>query len=212
MDPFEHENAFYLSCQPVRIAKFLAQAECFRRSLNVPGEIVECGVFKGASFARWAMLRDLMSHRQAKRLIGFDTFGEYFPADTIRDDELRANVVRAAGDACISQDRLVSVLTDKGCADNVELIAGDIRETVPKYVEDHPELRISLLNLDVDFGGAAGVILEHLWPRISTGGVLILDDYGTFEGETRAVDRYFRGAATIQRMPYAYSPCFVVKK
>ncbi len=97
-DPFEHENAFYLSCQPIRIAKFLAQMECFRESIMVPGEIVECGVFKGASFARWAMLRDLLGHRQAKRLIGFDTFDEYFPADTDRDVDLRGSVVQAAGE------------------------------------------------------------------------------------------------------------------
>lgn len=208
-DSFRAENDFYLSCGPERIGKLLAQYQLFQRVLEVPGEIVECGVFKGASFARWAMFRELFCIPQARRLIGFDTFNTYFPADTERDELLRSNVVKGAGEQGVSVEALRAALQSKGCGRNVELVAGDIRETVPKYVAEHPELRLSLLNVDVDFAAATETIMEHLYPRLSKGGILILDDYATFEGETRVIDSL--GVGPVRKFPYAYSPCYVEK-
>jgi hypothetical protein len=51
-----------------------------------------------------------------------------------------------------------------------------------------------------------------MFPLIVPGGVLVLDDYGVFPGETRAVDDYFRGRAVeIRKFPFCMSPCFIVK-
>ena len=50
---FEYENNFYLSCDITRISKILAQYELYKMVENVPGEIVECGVLKGASLSRF---------------------------------------------------------------------------------------------------------------------------------------------------------------
>ena len=94
----------------------------------------------------------------------------------------------------------------------MELIKGDICETIPKYLERDPSLRISILNLDVDIYEPSVVILEQLWPRIVKGGVLIIDDYGKFTGETKAVDEFFRGKnVTIEKFPFCQFPSYVVK-
>lgn len=213
MPDFAKENAFYLSTSPTRFAKALAQYEAFKATIPVPGAIVECGVFKGASFCRLALMRELFCNPTGKDLIGFDTFDRYFPADYGRDVELRANLIAAAGEHGISRDDLMDTLEDAECYTfNVRLVAGDICETVPSFVSQYPELKISLLNLDVDFYPAAKTVLEHLWPRVSQGGLMLIDDYGVFEGETRAVDEYFQGKAKIRRMSYAYSPCFLRKE
>ncbi|MEC4816734.1 MAG: TylF/MycF/NovP-related O-methyltransferase, partial [Scytonema sp. PMC 1069.18] len=85
-------------------------------------------------------------------------------------------------------------------------------ETVPKYVDKHPELKISLLNLDTDIYEPAVVILEYLFPLITKGGILILDDYGVFPGETQAVDEYFKKQnVEIKKFPFCMTPCYVVK-
>ena len=106
----------------------------------------------------------------------------------------------------------MKVLEHKRCERFVELVAGDITQTVPKYVKEHPELRISLLNLDTDIYEPAVTILEHLYPRIVPGGVLILDDYGVFPGETKAVDDFFHGQdVTINKFPFCMTPCYIVK-
>ena len=58
----------------------------------------------------------------------------------------------------------------------------------------------------------AKVILENLYPRVVRGGIIILDDYGTFPGETKAVDDYFKEKdVRILKFPFCMTPCYIVK-
>lgn len=210
---FEHENNFYLSCQTTRIGKLIAHYELYKMTLEVPGAIVECGVFKGASLIRFAMFRDLLSHGPSKRLIAFDAFGRFPETSYPADQEYRRKFIREAGEEGIGRDQLMEILRRKGLDEEVELVEGDVRETVPEYLKRHPGLRISLLNLDTDVYEPAVTVLEHLYPRLVRGGVLILDDYGNFPGETAAAEEYFKGKnVEIRKFPYCVSPCYVVKK
>lgn len=210
---FDYENGFYLTCDITRISKILAQYELYKMVLQVPGVIVECGVFKGASLARFAVLRELFGNPFSKKIIGFDTFGAYPETSYSPDQSVREDFIGRAGDQSISTQQMIQVLKHKGCAQYVELIPGNICETVPRYVMDHPEIKISLLNLDTDIYEPAVTILEQLYPRIERSGVLILDDYGVFPGETRAVDDYFADKdVKIQKFPFCMTPCYVVKK
>lgn len=208
---FVWENSFYLSCKPERIGKLIAHYELFKMTLGLPGAAVECGVFKGASLARLACMREILGNSYAKEIVAFDTFAQFYPAEGQRDTDLRNAVVKAAGYDCITTDQVWEVLQNSGCSKGVLLMKGDILETVPKFLWHRPEFKVSFLNLDVDFYPAAKVVLEHLYPRLVKGGVLLLDDYGVFEGETRAADEYFgvRGVE-IRKFPYAYSPSYVV--
>jgi Macrocin-O-methyltransferase (TylF) len=210
---FQWENNFYLSCDITRISKILAHYELFKMVREVPGAIAECGVFKGASLARFAALRQLLGNPFSKKIIGFDTFGQFPETGFAPDREVRERFVVAAGDQSISVEQMLEVLKHKRCEQFVELVAGDICKTVPEYVSRHPELKISLLNLDTDLYEPAVVILEHLYPRLQRGGVLILDDYGTFPGETKAVDDYFQGQKIeIRKFPFCMTPCYLVKQ
>lgn len=210
---FEYENDFYLSCDINRMSKVLAQYELYKKVVDLTGDIVECGVFKGASFSRFAMLRGLFNNPNAKKLIGFDIFGEFPETQFAEDLEMRAKFIEEAGSQSISVEQLEQVLKFKGLYKNVKLVAGDIVKTVPQYVKDHPELKISLLNLDTDIYEPAVTILEYLYPRVVYGGVIILDDYGTFPGETKAVDDYFaRKKVTIKKFPFAMSPSYIIKE
>jgi len=86
-------------------------------------------------------------------------------------------------------------------------------ETIPEYLKENPHLKISLLNLDTDTYESAIIILEQLWPKIVRGGVLILDDYGTFPGETKAIDDYFKDKnAKILKFSFAMTPCYIIKE
>ncbi|HEY1537973.1 MAG TPA: TylF/MycF/NovP-related O-methyltransferase [Solirubrobacteraceae bacterium] len=209
---WEYENNFYLSCDATRISKLLAHYELMRSVAGLPGAIVECGVFKGASLARFAMFRELFGNAHGKRIIGFDAFGA-FPETAFADDVAhRSEFVATAGESGVSVAQMEEVLRHKGVHENVELIAGDINVTVPEYAARNPELRISLLNLDTDIYEPAVTVLEHLYPRVVRGGVLILDDYTTWPGETAAVDEYFAGqGVTIEKFEFAMTPCFVRK-
>jgi hypothetical protein len=209
---FEYENNFYLSCDNSRIAKLLAHYELYKMAANIPGAIVECGVFKGTSLTRFATFRDLFSNSHAKKIIGFDIYGKFPETDFQEDKAPRQRFIDSAGEESISVEQLTEVLQHKGIDKNVELVKGNILETVPSYVNNHPELKISLLNLDTDIYEPASIILEFLFPRIVRGGVLIIDDYGVFPGETKAVDEYFQDKdVVINKFPFGMTPCYISK-
>jgi hypothetical protein len=209
---FSYENEFYLSCKTDRIAKLVSHYELFRLSEQISGDIIECGVFKGASFSRFAMFRELSKKTVKKKIVGFDTF-EKFPNTKFKnDDKSRRNFIKVAGENSISKNQLIQVLKNKNIFKNIELIGGDITETIPKYLKSHPKLKISLLNLDTDIYEPAVTILENFYPRISKGGILILDDYNVFSGETKAVDDYFKDKKiSIKKFSFSKTPHYIIK-
>jgi hypothetical protein len=209
---FDYENNFYLTCNINRISKILAHYELYKSVMEIPGAIVECGVFKGASLIRFAAFRNLLGSPFTKKIIGFDTFDTFPETEYAEDKKFRQRFVSAAGEKSISRKQLMEVLRHKGTDESLELVEGDITKTVPDYVKNHPELRISLLNLDTDIYEPAVTALEYLYPRIVTGGVLLIDDYGVFPGETKAVEEYFKDKKIkISKFSFCMTPCFVVK-
>jgi len=208
---FEYENMFYLSCESSRIGKLLSQHVLFEKSAEVEGDIVECGVFKGASFSRFAMFRKLYGIED-KKLIGFDAFGVFPETSFQADFELRDKFIATDGAEGISVSQLLRVLNKKKCDKNVDLVEGNICKTVPEYVEKNPDLKISFLNLDVDIYEPSKTILDYLYPRISKGGVLVLDDYNQFPGETKATNDYFKDKdVTIHKGTINASPYYIIK-
>lgn len=209
---FKYENGFYLTSDVSRIGKALAQYELYKRIVNLPGAIVECGVFKGASFLRFATYRELLENSTSRKLIGFDIFGK-FPSTQFGDDKQHlAAFINAAGEESISCTELDKVLKLKNIK-NYELVEGDIITTVPKYVADNPQLKIALLHIDTDIYEPASVILHELYDKVCRGGIIIFDDYGVFPGETKAADDFFSDKnIQFEKLPLAHIPAFVVKK
>ncbi|HLF18626.1 MAG TPA: TylF/MycF/NovP-related O-methyltransferase [Candidatus Omnitrophota bacterium] len=210
---FDYENNFYLSCDNSRLKKIIAHYELFKMALDVPGDIMEFGILKGCSLVRFAAFRELIRGKSNKRIVGFDSFGE-FPETAFEPDKgLRERHITMCGDESISRDQLIEVLKHKGVYKDIDLIEGDITKTLPDYLKSHPDLKVSLINLDVDIYEPSKVILELLYPRLSKGGVLILDDYNFFPGETKAVNDYFKDKKVqVQYLSFCQSPCYVVKK
>lgn len=210
---FEYENNFYLSCANTRIAKVLAHYELYKMAIDIPGTIVECGVFKGVSLTRFATFRDLLSNSFSKKIIGFDTFNKFPETNYPPDKKYRQRGIEVAGEQSISKQQLMDVLKHKGLDKFVELVEGDITKTMPVYLDANPGLKISLLNLDVDLYEPSVAILEHLYPRITKGGILLLDDYGFFPGETKAVDEYFKDKdIEIRKLPFCMTPSYIIKE
>ncbi len=211
---WEYENNFYLSAKPARLSKVLAHYELFKATMDLPGHIVECGVFKGASLLRFAMMRELFLNAPAKRIVGFDAFGAFPETNEFEGDKLyREQFIEDSGESGISVEQLREVLEHKGVGANVDLVRGDVCQTVPQYIAQHPEIRVSLLNLDTDVYEPAVTVFEHFWPRIVKGGILILDDYNVFPGETQAAEDFFKDKGiTIRKFPFAVTPCYIVKE
>jgi Macrocin-O-methyltransferase (TylF) len=210
---WDYENGFYLTSHPTRLSKLLAHYELYKMIVNLPGQVVECGVYKGASLLRFATFREILESPYSRKIIGFDAYGRFPEEEENASDKAFIQRFVEAGGEGISRDCLLEVLCHKGI-ENIELIQGDVCSTVPEYVRDHPELKISLLHVDVDVYRPTKVVLEQLFDRVVPGGVIVLDDYGTVSGETQAVDEFLRDLGRevlIQKLPISHVPAYIRK-
>ena len=209
---FEYENNFYLTCDMSRISKFATHLELFKRVSGRAGDIIECGVFKGASLSRFIKFRSLFENVYSKKIIAFDIFGKFPDTKYEKGKEERNAFVREAGENSISKNRLSFILEKLNLNQNIELVEGDIPETVPEYMLKNPHQRISLLHVDVDLYESTKVCLEVFFPLVVRGGIVILDDYGAFAGANKAIDEYFVDKdIKIQKLSYSSNISFVEK-
>jgi hypothetical protein len=175
----------------------LIEAIRYVSNAGISGDVVECGVWKGGSMMAVALA--LMQFKASDRhLYLFDTF-EGMPqprAIDSRFDGMQASEVFEAhrtgndsSDYCCSpiEDVERALRTTGYPSDLVHLVKGKVERTIP----DHAPKSIALLRLDTDWYESTKHELEHLYPRLQRGGILIIDDYGHWQGCKAAVDEYF---------------------
>jgi hypothetical protein len=222
LSTFEMFRAFPVFTPRFTLARFLAHYELFKQIVEVPGAIVDVGVYRGASSFTWAKLCEIFCPTDVRKTVyGFDTF-EGFPSLAPEDGgENEVQDVRVGGYAAgasieeellaargaMNHDRHLSHL------ERLEFVKGDLACTAPRFVAEQGQgLRIALLNLDADLYEPTRVALEHFVPLMSPGGIIILDEYAvtTFPGESQAVDEYFTRRfgrrATIRKFPWHSNP------
>lgn len=207
---WDYENGFYLTSQPSRLNKIIAHYELYKSVASLPGNIVECGVFKGASFIRWCTFRNSLESETSRKVIGFDAFGKFPQPGGSDDIEFVTKFEQNAGNG-LSKDELNKALQYKGLG-NYELVPGDILTTVPQYVTDNPALKIALLHIDVDTYEPSKVALDVLFDAVVPGGLVVFDDYAVAAGETKAVDEFLAGKHwQLEKLPMSHIPCFIRK-
>lgn len=175
----------------------LIQAIDYLARAGIEGEIVECGVWRGGSMMA-AALTLLRFRHPLRRLHLFDTFeGMSPPAEDDRDFQgisaaeqlARADRQRSLSWAVASLPEVQRNLARTGYpAELIRYVPGRVETTLPA---EAPE-KIALLRLDTDWQASTRHELEHLFPRLQRGGVLLIDDYGHWRGARQAVDDYFR--------------------
>lgn len=209
---FDYENGFYLTSQVDRMGNVLAHYELYKMILDIPGEVVECGVFRGGTLIQFASFRELLETESSRKIIGFDVF-DYFPeAKNDADKKFRADWVKQTNNEFLTKEELACSFEHKRIA-NVELVKGDILSTVQNYVNEHPELKIALLHIDTDIYEPAKEALRVFYNRVVKNGIVAFDDYGTVGGETKAVDEFFQNKIAFSKFRFAHrKPSFFVKE
>jgi hypothetical protein len=205
-----HARCQPFTLTPVERMYALYKATEYITRAGVPGDVVECGVWRGGSMMLSALTL-LHNHDTARSLYLFDTFTglpEPGPHDRV---DMRGNDVRSQwarwqkGDVnmwCYAPlDEVRSNMSSTGFpADGIRYVEGKVEDTVPGAA---PE-KIALLRLDTDWYQSTHHELEHLYPRLSQGGVLIVDDVGEFSGAAQAFSEYFgtRPSVLVNRIDY----------
>ena len=170
---------------------------------GIPGDIVECGVWRGGSMMAAALT--LMRLGETERdLYLFDTFSGMTapsvgdvssPYDSFslhRRWQRRARG-RTSDWVAAGADAVRANMLDTGYPpQRIRLVPGEVEETLPGLAP----ATVALLRLDTDWYESTRHELVHLYPRLAEGGVLVIDDYGHYVGARRAVDEYFEHSGT----------------
>ena len=194
------------------MSNILSHYELYKRIVELPGDVVELGVFKGGSFYQFASFREILENENARKLIGFDVFDEFPKAHNDGDKLFREKWINDTKGDFLSLDEIQRSLANRNIG-NTELIQGDIANTIPEYIKNHPYMKIALLHIDVDIYEPTVTGLTYLYERVVKGGIIILDDYGV-AGETDAVDEFVQGKdIEIKRLKISqFKPSYIQKK
>ena len=160
---------------------------------GVPGAFVECGVWRGGSMMVVAStLRELGV--DDRDLYMFDTFTHMpFPGDEDVDvfGRAAADYYDEASEAeafrYLPLEAVKEALASTGYpTERMHFVQGLVEETIPEHAPD----AIALCRLDTDWYESTAHEMEHLYPRVVPGGMVLIDDYGHFQGAKKAVDEY----------------------
>lgn len=188
----------YTMTTPERIAS-LCNAVNYIVSNKIEGDVVECGVWRGGS--TMAAIDTLMKAGDKSRDIYlYDTF-EGMSEPTEHDkvftgtgaDELMNSSTREDATSVWCYSALEEVQANVGGlkypAGKVHYVKGKVEDTIPQTLPG----KIAILRLDTDWYESTAHELKHLYPLLVPGGVIIIDDYGHWEGARKAVDEYIAG-------------------
>lgn len=160
---------------------------------GIPGDFVECGVWKGGACMLMALTLENLQEK-GRKILMYDTFSgmtEPTSEDVIAwngagvMERWRKNKFSSwAVGAETVREMVESVVSDTS---PFVFIEGDVENTLDERVPES----VSLLRLDTDWYASTAKELEVLYPLLSRGGILQIDDYGHFKGARKAVDEYF---------------------
>lgn len=207
-DLWNYYNGLLLSHDVDRIRKLIVRYELFKLSLEIPGDIIECGVFKGAGLMYWTKLLDIFSSSSLKRVVGFDMFKEFSSNLEAYEQKTAQDYVKETQFEGVDTQTIYQRAEAAGLRKRVELVEGDITKTAADYTNNNPGFRISLLHMDLDTLQGTKSALEIFYPFVSRGGVIVFDEYACRGwGESDAVDAFFSSKSVIVKtVPHSIKP------
>lgn len=202
-----------------QITYFLERYELYKKVQDIPGSILELGVAGGFGLMTFAHLCSIFEPTHyVRKLIGFDTF-EGFPSIHEKDASSQAKHMKVGGLAHDSFEYLSKAIElydanrHLSHLPKIELIKGDICETVPIYLKENPHLTISMLYLDIDLYEPTKIALETLVSRMPKGALIVFDElnHSDYPGETIALQEVLGiRNISLQRIPFSSMAAYAV--
>ncbi len=194
---YDDFNSFIFASEIRVFAKLSARMLLYKKIKNIPGDIVECGVYKGSGLMSWLKLKKTFSPNFLRKIIGFDMFDQEKLLETLVDDD-KLKMQALFENRNFKYSEYKNVLHDKisqaGFTDaDFELIEGDVSITSKEFVDKRPGFKIALLYLDMDIEQPTYDALNNFWERMSVGGIVVFDEYAHHQwSESKAVDRFVK--------------------
>ncbi len=195
---YDSFNSFIISSDLKLFSKLYSKFKLVELVKDIPGDIVELGVFKGSGLFAWLKINALCNIN-SKKVYGFDAFDidqVLSNLDGMQRD-MMSNLFSQRSfkpnDTSINYFSFLEATLEKCGFQNCHLIKGDVLDTIPKFVKSNPGFRASIVNFDLDNDKPTFKCLESLWDRITPGGIAIFDEYAVNQwDESNAVDRFLK--------------------
>jgi hypothetical protein len=161
---------------------------------DLPGDILEFGVFKGAGLALFLKLKIMYEPNSRTKIIGFDYFNKNNTLSNLNglNKDMMKIVLNRSEDDDISLRTIKDKLSFSKEGDCI-LIEGDAVETSKKFNDESPGLRIKLLYMDLDTGEPTYKILKTLWNKVLKNGIVVFDEYAFHMwDEADGVDKFLK--------------------
>lgn len=195
----------------------LSQAILNVKLNRLEGDFVECGVWRGGNILLYKFLNDY--YHLNKSIFGYDTFEGMVDAEPVdinfRGHSASEQLINTKKSEDLSNvhcyssiDTVLKNILKYKNMENIQLIKGPVEKTLME--EKNLPKKISVLRLDTDWYKSTKVELEILFPRLVSGGVLIIDDYGHWQGAQKAVDEYFDKKEWLHYVDYSCR--YLIKK
>jgi hypothetical protein len=175
-------NDFIFSNDTKILGKLLHRYDFFSKVKDLPGDIVEVGVFKGSGMATFSKFVDIYCPNSNKQIIGFDIFDPdrsqtILEKDSANDKDNMNIVYSRVNSSDITIESVANRLDNMCLVKKYNLIEGDVETTLPQFLIENPGFRISLLYMDVDIERPTYYALKYLWDRVLPGGIIVFDEY-----------------------------------
>ena len=203
----------------IQVGKILFLDHLYQQIVNIPGVIMEFGCRWGQNLATFSNLRAIYEPtNHLRRIYGFDTFAGFVdaaPEDLNRDYAVPGMLATTEN----YEEHLEKVLRANELSKAIShkqkylIFKGDIRDTLPTFLNQRKQTIISLAYLDMDLYGPTKAALEAIAPHLVRGSVVVLDELNdeAFPGETLAVQEVLglRNLA-LKRVPYLTQPSYFI--
>ena len=184
------------------MTRFLTYYELYKLIANIPGSIVDLGIYRGAGFFNWINLFETFSPGdRVRKVFGFDHFEGFKDFEKDKGDDSKDWLLKNNKEGILEQgdEDLIQSLLELHNKDSFlpgvergSLIVGDICKTVPEFYKNNMGTRLSLLYFDVNLYAPTKVALDKLYDLVLPGGIIAFNGYtaAPWEGEAKAIEDF----------------------
>jgi hypothetical protein len=210
----EKAHAFPRFVPRQSLSYFLARSQIFSNILNIHGNIMDFGIYRGSSFFTWLQLSSIMEpYNHIRKIIGFDSFQGFSEIGTndVGRNDAELKMKRKGGMAYPGKSEIQNAIDlmdlnrPLGHVSKGRLVEGELPKSCENYLKENPETIVALANFGLGLYEPTLEILKLIKPRMVKGSIVVMEDLNqhTWPGETMAFFEVFGNCEhKLQRVPF----------
>lgn len=180
--------------------------ELYKLIKHLNGSILKCGINSDEAFGYFSFFTQMNQYRH-QPMVAFEKAPSVFETDIVENQPI-VSVKNTSAEISSTQKNLIK----KGIEQNIDYVPGQLNVSIPKYLIENPELKIALLTIDLDDFETTLTAMQYFYPRLVSGGILIVNNYYKKSAESLAIQDYFAGTdVVIRHFSLEKGPHYIIK-